>query len=851
MCPVRTRPALLVALLAGAFGGPASAVTAAQGSAADYARAAALRARFGGLVDRSVVRPEWIDEHRFWYQVDPGPEETEVILVDASAPEAERRRVLADRKLLSSTFDRSDVEIVRLAFHPDEPGVLHALCASAGVFAWDVDAAVAEPIDADEVDAFRYDVGGPDDVPSRSSNGGASSQVLIVNGSNVPLSLQWITPDGGRRGYGPIEPGGEQWQTSYDGHAFALVDDRGEDRAWFRVAERSGVAYVGPRDASATRAGAGGASRPRSGLSPDGTLRVHKRGGDLYVSEVDGNESVRVTEDGGDGGAAYRLPVRWAPDGRHFACLRVERQPARTVQFVESAPDGQLQPVVRSMRYRKPGDPIDREQPRLFRVQRDRGLRALELPIKGEHLFDTPWSVSRLEWSENGSQLTFLYNERGHRVLRWIGVDVEEARAATIVEDAPETFVDYAYKSFLHRFPGTDDALWMTERSGWNHLILVDARTGKVKREVTVGEWVVRSVEEVDDEARTALLRVMGIHPEQDPYHEHFVRVEVDTGRLTLLTESDGTHRIEASPDGQYHVATWSRVDHPPVTELRRAADGSLVCTLERADASRLHGAGWRVPERFVAKGRDGETDIWGVVYRPTNREPDGRYPIVESIYAGPHGAHVPKRWSVHRKPMELAELGFVVVQIDGMGTNWRSKAFHDVAWKNLGDAGFPDRIAWLRALAASDPSIDLDRLGIYGGSAGGQNAMRALIAHGDVYRAAVADCGCHDNRMDKIWWNELWMSWPVGPHYSESSNVDQAHRMRGDLMLVVGEIDRNVDPASTMQVVDALVKADRDFELVVLPGVGHGAAETDYGTRRRRDFFVRKLMGVEPRWTD
>ncbi|MEM6674415.1 MAG: prolyl oligopeptidase family serine peptidase [Planctomycetota bacterium] len=845
-----SRAAGLLLLAAIAFSTSSDALSAPQGSAEDYARAAALRSRFGGLVDRGVVRPEWIDDERLWYQVDTGPQQTEVVLVDVSAPEGRRRRVLADTVQLRYLFTRDDVEIVRLAPHPEELGVLHALCASHGVFAWDVHAGSARRIDAEEVDSFQYDVGGPADVPSRSRDGGAASQVMIVNGSNVLLSLEWITPDGGRRGYGSIAPGGSTWQTSYDGHAFALVDDRGEDRAWFRVGGQSGVAFIGPREASKTSAGAERAPRRRSGLSPDGALRVHKRGGDLFVSEVDGEQSVRVTDDGGDD-ASYRLPVRWAPDGRHFACLRIERKPARTVQFVESAPQDQLQPVVRSMRYRKPGDPIDRAQPRLFRVERDGGLRALEIPVKGEHLFDTPWSIQRLEWEEDGSRLTFLYNERGHRVMRWIGVDVDEPRATAIIEEAPETFVDYAYKTFLHRFPGTDDALWMTERSGWNHLILVDVRTGEVKREVTSGEWVVRSVEEVDDEARTVLLRVMGIHPDQDPYHEHFARVDVDTGQLTLLTESDGTHRIDPSPDGRHYVATWSRVDHPPVAELRRTEDGSLVCVLEQSDASRLVDAGWRMPQRFVAKGRDGKTDIWGVVYRPTNHDPDGQYPIVESIYAGPHGAHVPKSWSVHRKPMELAELGFVVVRIDGMGTNWRSKAFHDVAWKNLGDAGFPDRIAWLEALAAADPSIDLDRLGIYGGSAGGQNAMRALIAHGDVYRAAVADCGSHDNRIDKIWWNELWMSWPVGPHYSESSNVDQAHRMQGDLMLVVGEVDRNVDPASTMQVVDALVKADKDFDLVVLPGVGHGAAETEYGTRRRRDFFVRKLLGVEPRWPD
>jgi dipeptidyl aminopeptidase/acylaminoacyl peptidase len=208
----------------------------------------------------------------------------------------------------------------------------------------------------------------------------------------------------------------------------------------------------------------------------------------------------------------------------------------------------------------------------------------------------------------------------------------------------------------------------------------------------------------------------------------------------------------------------------------------------------------------------------------------------------------VPKSFGLQVRQHAIAELGFILVQIDGMGTSHRSKAFHDVCWKNLGDSGLPDRILWLKAAAEKYPYMDLTRVGIYGGSAGGQSALRALLAHGDFYKVGVADCGCHDNRMDKIWWNELWMGWPVGPHYAEQSNVTQAYKLTGKLLLTVGELDRNVDPASTMQVVDALIKADKDFDLLVVPGRGHGVGETPYASRRRMDFFVRHLLGVEPR---
>ena len=388
----------------------------------------------------------------------------------------------------------------------------------------------------------------------------------------------------------------------------------------------------------------------------------------------------------------------------------------------------------------------------------------------------------------------------------------------------------------------------MSERDGWNHLYLYDARTGTVKNPITHGPWVVRGVDRVDEKARQVWFHAGGIRPEQNPYYVHWCRVNFDGSGLTILTAGDGDHSVDYSPDGQFLFDTWSRVNQPPVTELRRTADGSLVCELARGDWSELLGAGWSAPEPFSAKGRDGTTDIYGVIFRPMRFDPARKYPVIENIYAGPQGSFVPRGFQPVYGSQKLAELGFVVVQIDGMGTSDRSKAFHDVCWKNLQDAGLPDRIRWMQAAAAKDPALDLSHVGVYGTSAGGQNALGALLFHGDFYKAAVADCGCHDNRMDKIWWNEQWMGWPVGPEYAEASNVTHAHQLQGKLLLVVGEMDHNVDPSSTMQVVNALIKADKDFDLLVVPGSDHGATGTPYGERRRNDFFVRNLLGVEPR---
>jgi dipeptidyl aminopeptidase/acylaminoacyl peptidase len=390
----------------------------------------------------------------------------------------------------------------------------------------------------------------------------------------------------------------------------------------------------------------------------------------------------------------------------------------------------------------------------------------------------------------------------------------------------------------------TDELIYVSERDGWRHLYLIDAQGGA--KQITKGEYVVRGIEQIDEEKRQIWFRASGQNPKQDPYFVHYYRVNFDGTGLTALTEGNGTHALQYSPDRKYIIDTWSRVDMPVVNELRRASDGKLVCKLEEADISELKSAGWQAPEVFVAKGRDGKTDIWGIICRPRNFDPQKRYPVIEQIYAGPQGSYVPKSFSASRRFSAFTDLGFIVVQMDGMGTANRSKAFHDVCWKNLKDAGFPDRILWHKAAAAKYPYYDISRVGIYGHSAGAQNAAGALLFHPDFYKVAVASCGCHDNRMDKASWNEQWLGYPVGPHYSECSNIDNAGRLRGKLFLIVGELDTNVPPESTMRFADALIKAGKDFDLLVVPGAGHSIGGA-YGERRRQDFFVRHLLGVEP----
>ena len=341
------------------------------------------------------------------------------------------------------------------------------------------------------------------------------------------------------------------------------------------------------------------------------------------------------------------------------------------------------------------------------------------------------------------------------------------------------------------------------------------------------------------------------MNPGKDPYFFHYYRINFDGTGLTPLTTVDANHDVKFSRDMQYYVDIYSRVDMAPVSELHKRATDRSSPNSNAATSARSPRPTWKAPEVFVAKGRDGKTDIWGVIYRPTTFDPAKKYPVIENIYAGPHGSFVPKSFSGYNAMQAQAELGFIVVQIDGMGTSNRSKAFHDVAWKNIGDAGFPDRILWHKAVAAKYPWYDITRVGIYGGSAGGQNSLGALLFHPEFYKVAVAYAGCHDNRMDKIWWNEQWMGWPIGPQYSASSNVDNAYRLQGNVLLIVGELDTNVDPSSTMQVVNALIKANKNFDLLVVPGQNHNAARGGefgaYGERKRFDYFVQHLMGAKP----
>jgi dipeptidyl aminopeptidase/acylaminoacyl peptidase len=588
--------------------------------------------------------------------------------------------------------------------------------------------------------------------------------------------------------------------------------------------------------------------------SPDGTKEALIWNYNITIRDAATKKNeTALSTDGSEGNAYDFGSIAWSPDSKKIAANRVRPGYRREVHYVESSPADQRQPKHTVNVYAKPGDALALPQPVIFDIASKRQL-AID-----NALFPNPYDLSRFQWRKDSRAVTFEYNQRGHQLFRVIEADAATGKARAVISEEPTTFFNYrtangnlADSGKKYRFDLEDgkDVIWMSERDGWNHLYLLDGATGSVKRQITQGNWVVRAVIKVDEPAKQIIFSAGGMNAGKDPYFLNYYRINIDGTGLTPLTTGDGNHNVVFSDDGTLYVDTYSRLDMPPVSELHKTADASLVMPLEKGDIAELQASGWKPPEVFVAKGRDGTTDIWGVIYRPSTFSAARKYPVIENIYAGPQGSFVPKSFGAYNGMQSIAELGFIVVQIDGMGTSNRSKAFQDVAWKNLGDAGFPDRILWHKAVAAKYPYYDISRVGVYGTSAGGQSALGALLFHGDFYKAAVSASGCHDNRMDKIWWNEQWMGWPLGPEYSAASNVDNAKNLKGDLLLIYGEMDTNVDPSSTMQVVNQLIKNDKNFDLLAIPGSNHTSGGP-YGDHKRWDFFVQHLLGVTPpRWT-
>jgi dipeptidyl aminopeptidase/acylaminoacyl peptidase len=814
---------------------------AAQGTLADYQRAQDLQTKARGLVVNTPGAANWIgNSGHFWYSkaVAGG---MEFVMVDATA--ATKGPAFDHEKLAAalSTASGGHFTALTLPFAP-APGGRGGRGGAPTV--------AAAPLTFDEdLSSIQFGTGGsmyrcnltdytcakggliPQPAAGRGGRGGPpadpdtdpyASPAMV--GSESIDGIQYLTPAPQQDGRGGIAAG------------------RGQPRC----ANQLPAGGRGGRGAAIGSAG----TEQQACDSFDGKWEAVIENFNVFLRPAGTTKyAAPLSFDGSEGNYYTLRSVAWSPDSKKLVAYHTRPGYDRQVHYIESSPADQIQPKHSTLAYRKPGDALDIAYPALFDVATKK-----EIEID-RALFPNAYSLTSPAWWKDGRGFTFEYNQRGHQVYRVIEVDGATGKARALIEETSNAFVDYrplaeglsdTGKEFRYDIADGKEIIWASERDGWEHLYLYDGATGNVKTQITRGEWVVRFVDRVDEERRQIWFQAAGMNPGEDPYFAHYYRINFDGTGLTKLTDAEGTHTLVFSPDRQFYVDSWQRVDLPPVAQLRRTEDCKVVMDLDKGDASALLAAGFRPPEVFVAKGRDGKTDIWGTIVRPMNFDPDKKYPVIEQIYAGPQGSFVPKTFSAVPGTQALAELGFIVVQIDGMGTNNRSKAFHDVAWKNLGDAGFPDRILWHQAVAKKYAYYDLTRVGIYGTSAGGQNSLGGVLFHPDFYKVVVTNSGCHDNRMDKIWWNEQWMGWPIGPEYAASSNVDNAYRLQGKALIVIGEMDSNVDPASSLQVVNALVKAGKHFDMLYIPGQNHGVGVLG-SQHYLQDYFVHNLLGVEP----
>lgn len=574
-------------------------------------------------------------------------------------------------------------------------------------------------------------------------------------------------------------------------------------------------------------------------VSPDGKMAAFVRDNNVWLKNLENGNQRQLTYNGTIGNY-YSSWINWSPDSRKIAMNRIRPVEKRYVYYVESSPAPGSQPVLHKQEYAKPGDELRQKTPVIIDTE------SFEVLEAADDLFSNQYDLYGPEWTGDSESITFEFNERGHKNYRLLEMSAKDGKVRPLVEENHEKYINYS-RIFRHLLEDGQRVIWSSERDNYNHLYLYDRRTGQVINQITKGPWYVREVVFVDEPNERIYFSANGMHPEEDPYFIRYYSINFDGTDLRDLTPSPGTHHAVFSPDFKFLTDTYSTISEPPVTVLRSAETGEEIKKIAEADIERLLAEGWEAPEVFVAPGRDGRTPMYGVIYRPSNFDPSKKYPVIEYIYQGPGDQYVPKSfYPFHRHVMPLTELGFVVVMVDGMGTSFRSREFENICYKNLADAGLPDHIEWIKHAGEKYPYLDLEKIGIYGGSAGGQESLNALLTYPDFYKAAYSACGCHDNRMDKIWWNEQWLGYPVDESYIKASNVENAHLLRRPLMLVVGELDDNVDPASTMQVADALIKANKDFELVVLPGVNHTLGES-FGEHKRFDFFVKNLLGVEP----
>jgi dipeptidyl aminopeptidase/acylaminoacyl peptidase len=661
---------------------------------------------------------------------------------------------------------------------------------------------------------------------------------------------------------------------TYDAHhlPFTQFDFSADEKALsFTVQRRRWKCDLQVNQCTAeASAEAGSGARGRAALevlSPDKKRAAFIRDFNLWVRDVVGGKETQLTTDGvKDFGYATdnagwvhsdRAILLWSPDSKKIATFQQDQRKVGEMYLVETKVG---HPTLQAWKYPLPGDAvvtmiqrviIDADQARVIRLKmpadQHRSTVCDNIACRGTELADA-------EWSPDSSELAFVSVSRDHKDAQLRIADLTGA-VRDVLDEKVKTHFESGSNEWNWRYlAASHEVIWFSERDNWGHLYLYDAATGRLKNQITKGDWAVTDLLRVDEKSHLIYFLAVGQKPGRNPYFKHLYRIGFDGTDLSLLTPDDGNHDIAFSPSGRFFVDNYSQPDVAPVAVLRDE-NGKSITTIENTDISRLLAAGWKPPVPITVKARDGATNLYGLMFKPTNLDPNKKYPIVNHIYPGPQGGSVGS-WSflaARGDCQALSELGFIVVEIEGMGNPLRSKSFHDFYYANMGDNTLPDQISGMKQLAATYPWIDIDRVGIYGHSGGGYATADAMFRYPDFFKVGIAESGNHDNREYEDDWGEMYQGLLEtksnnATNYDDQANQNLAKNLKGHLLLAHGTMDDNVPPNNTLLVVEALIKANKDFDLLLLPNQHHGYGSAgNYMTRRRWDYFVRYLLGAEP----
>ena len=636
-------------------------------------------------------------------------------------------------------------------------------------------------------------------------------------------------------------------------------------RRWTCDVLGAACASTGDATAEAPAGGRGGGGRGAAGnasTSPDGKRAVFIKDWNLSVRDVATKQDTALTTDGekdfgyatdnAGWASSERAIVLWSPDSKKVATYQQDERKVGDMYLVETKAG---HPVLKSWKYPLPGDEVVAMMHRvIIDVETGKTVRFQMPPDFHRAMLGDNFSVSDMQWSPDGAQLAFVSTSRDHTTAVVRVADAATGAVRTVFEDTEKTH--FESRAGWRVLWASNEIIWSSQRDNWSQLYLYDLKTGALKNRITTGEGPVTQIVKVDEKTRTLWFTAMGREKGQDPYFRHLYRVGLDgKGAAVSLTPDEGDHDAQVSPSGRYLVDTYSTCEKPPVAVLRDT-DGKLLLPLEKADISKLIATGWQAPKPIVVKARDGKTDLYGMLFRPTNFDSSKKYPIINQAYPGPQSGSVGGRTfaAARGDKQALAELGFVVVSIDGMGTPGRSKAFHDAYYGAMGrDNTLPDQVAGMKELAQKYPWIDIDRAAIWGHSGGGFIAADAMFRYPDFFKVGISESGNHDQRAYEDDWGERYQGLLVKgadgkDNYEVEANQSAAKNLKGKLLLAHGLMDNNVPPYNTLLVVDALVKANKDFDLLLFPYQAHGyGTDGNYMMRRRWDYFVRWLLNVEP----